>query len=171
MSDVTTVPPVKHLLAATLIMDILLDGKTDRFGRPLSDHCVRVMEACRAQGLTEDQCIAAVLHDIPEEHDDFNDFSQDQVLIAIDVVFGLEVGKIVSFLTRVPGVPYQEYIEEMRHCPAAIPIKLADLADNLDPSRVDPATGEGIPLSLRRRYERARDYLLSVSVLDKAQDS
>jgi (p)ppGpp synthase/HD superfamily hydrolase len=139
---------------AVLIADLLLTGKVDKHGQPLINHCQRVAAACRAQNLTEDQCIAAVLHDTAEEHN-----APTQVIGAIELLFGFDVANMVDYLTRRPNCLYVQYILRLEDLPATIPIKIADLADNLDPSRGP------IPESLRARYQHAKALLEASSAL------
>lgn len=145
------VSDVKRLLCASLAAEILLEGRTDRAGQPLIEHSRRVMVRCAQAGLSNDQRIAAVLHDTVEEHDE-----PTQVLWLIETLFGPDVSRMVDYLTRRPGCPYTRYIYAMTDEPDAVPVKLEDIGDNLDPSRGP------IPDSLRNRYEWAREYLLSV---------
>jgi len=138
------------LRAADAVAELCLSGKPDKQGRPLIEHVRRVAAACL--GLSLDQRLAALLHECIE------DGGLDER--SITLIFGLPVANIVGALTRRPSERYLEhYIECMPEiCPLAVPIKLADLADNLDPSRGP------IPNSLRRRYERAREILMAAPV-------
>lgn len=111
----------------------------DLAGKPYLGHVYRVMRA-----VPERLRVVACLHDVIE--DGGGEWTLDRleaegfepwVLAALDA------------LTRRPGERYRDYIERVAANEDARVVKLADLADNLDPRR-------SIPESLRRRYEVAR---------------
>lgn len=98
--------------------------------------------------LSEDQQIAALLHDVIED---------SQITVStIRNLFGKNVCVLVDALTRYSKRSYEEYITRVSKYPGAIPIKLADLEDNLDESR-----GEVTPEieGLRKRYIKAKSRL------------
>lgn len=136
--------------AARALARYLHVNQLDKQGRPYFEHIERVANVC--SGLSVEQHIAAYLHDTLE------DTNEDATPHYIDVhsirsIFGDVVADIVLSLTRLPHQTYHQYIVSLADNPLAIPIKLADLNDNLDESRGP------IPESLRRRYLHARDYL------------
>lgn len=136
----------KLLRLADALADVIIHDITDKHGQPLILHCRRVAEAC--SGLTIEQRIAAILHDCIE------DSPSKRVEEIIDTVFGTRVYCLVLYLSRIAGEEYCGYIRLLaEEEPDAIPIKLADLEDNLDASRGD------IPESLRERYIEAKQYL------------
>lgn len=138
------------LNCAEAIAEYLHFGQKDKQGRPYIEHVARVAKACSK--LTIEQKIAAILHDAVEDHGD------KISVLTIGALFGSEVAKLVEVLTRVPPYDYETYIESIAAVPLAIPVKLADLTDNLDPARGP------IPDSLRERYEKAAIKLLSIYV-------
>lgn len=135
---------------ADALADYLLAGKTDKHGQPLINHARRVAIKCKH--LSHEQYIAALLHDCLEETDLYQD--------SIGDIFGFKIQEIVAVLTRknFPEDTYSQYIQNIAHglhSLDAIPIKLADLEDNLDESRGP------IDDSLRDRYKKAHAYLRS----------
>lgn len=137
-------------LAATL-----LEGVVDKQGVPLIIHARNVCNRCR--DLSDEQRIAALLHDVLEDGSK-DSFNAEEISRTIIGLFGWQVAIIVNALTRKEGETYNEYIRNIHtRCAYATPVKLADLEDNLDESRGP------IPELLRQRYERARDYLRSMS--------
>lgn len=100
-------------------------GQLDKAGAPYILHPLRVM--LRLKNL--DEQIVAVLHDVVEdsdwtiEHLKSEDFSEN-VISAIDA------------LTRRSGESYNEFICRVTTDPIAIQVKLADLHDNSDLSRI-----------------------------------
>lgn len=127
-------------------------GQTDKQGRPYFEHIERVANACC--DLSTDQQIAAYLHETLEDTNE--DTGRFMDAYSIRSIFGDVVAGLVIYLTRLPHQTYHQYIVSIAEGnPLAIPIKLADLNDNLDESRGP------IPESLRKRYLRACEYLIS----------
>lgn len=94
---------------------------------------------------TEDQVIAAYLHDILED--------TDTTSLEITLLFGIKVTRMVRALTRKKGEKYFDYIERIKRGPDEIrAIKLADLHCNLRYAPTD---------SLHKRYQRA------IAILEK----
>lgn len=146
----TSISDAVAIEAARALARYLHFNQVDKQNRPYFEHVERVANAC--SGLSVDQHISAYLHDVLEPDcvrriDDY---------YVISSIFGDEVAKLVLSLTRLPHHTYHQYIISIAEGnPLAIPIKLADLNDNLDESRGP------IPETLRQRYIRARDYLTS----------
>jgi (p)ppGpp synthase/HD superfamily hydrolase len=91
---------------------------------------------------------AAWLHDVIED----TDISAQDLL---DAGIWPEVVEIVELLTRDAEETSEAYYERIRRNPLARAVKLADIADNLEPWRVhklDPETRA----HLAQKYQRAR---------------
>jgi (p)ppGpp synthase/HD superfamily hydrolase len=135
----------KLYILADALADAQLAGKLDKQGRPLIEHCRRVAETCRLRGLSPEQRIAAVLHDVLEDGE-----MNYEGLKTLHILFGNDVGDLVENLTRTKNETYEDYIDYIIESgPLAVPIKIADLQDNLDESRGP------IPDSLKARYKKA----------------
>ena len=119
-------------------------GQVDRAGEPYILHPLRVMLRMR----TEEERIVAVLHDVAEDCPLWAGMVLDQAR------FGRVVAYSLDLLTRPRDEPYDAYLRHISTDPLARAVKLADLADNLDPARA-----ASLPASLRVRYERAREVL------------
>ena len=118
------------------------EGQTDKAGKPYIEHPLRVMERCG----NEPDKICAVLHDVVEDTDlTLEDLRAEGFSEAVLEVLGL--------VTKRPGEGYKVFIERICANPAACRVKLADLADNMDLSRLAQPTEE----DFRRleKYERA----------------
>lgn len=118
------------------------DGQTDKAGKPYIEHPLRVMEKCG----NETDKICAVLHDVIEDTDlTLEDLRAEG--------FSEEVLEVLDLVTKQPGEDYEAFIERICANPAACRVKLADLADNMDLSRLAQPTEE----DFRRleKYERA----------------
>lgn len=99
-------------------------GETDKAGATYIRHPLRLMEAMD----TETERIVAVLHDVVED--------ADYTLDDIEAEFGTEVRTAVDHLTARDEETYTEFIERAREHEIARKVKRADLADNLDLTRV-----------------------------------
>jgi len=141
-------------LAATAHAD-----QFDKSGLPYLTHILRMVEAALTRGCAPDVPIVAALHDIVE----------DSALTLDDLRecgFSERVVSAVDALTRRDGEPYAAFIERCRQAGAvARCVKLLDIDDNLDPSRLDrldPATRR----RLRNKYEAARTVLQALEDRD-----
>lgn len=117
-------------------------GQSDKGGAPYILHPLRVMLACA----TEEQQIAAVLHDTIED-----------CAVSLDTVrdrFGTAVADAVDALTRREGEAYEAFVERCAADPIARVVKLADLADNMDWRRLGRVLDEKDRARLLK-YERA----------------
>ena len=91
-------------------------------GSPYIVHLIRV--ACEVP--TERLKVIALLHDVVEDTDcTYKEISKH---------FGDEVMYAVECLTRRKGEAYAEYIDRLKINPNAVPVKIADIADNLSDS-------------------------------------
>jgi (p)ppGpp synthase/HD superfamily hydrolase len=100
-------------------------GQRDKSGQPYILHPIRVMLQCR----TEEQRIAAVLHDVVEDtgrsFDDLRDLGYpEDILRALDC------------LTKRDGEPYEAFVERAASDPIARVVKIADIEDNMDLRRL-----------------------------------
>ena len=117
-------------------------GQVDKAGRPYIEHVARV-----ASAVSDDPEAEAVawLHDILEDSHEF----------AGEVCqFPWEIRKAVIYLTRYRNDSSAEYYGNIKNNPLALRVKLADIADNADESRLallDEKTAD----RLRRKYQRA----------------
>jgi (p)ppGpp synthase/HD superfamily hydrolase len=99
-------------------------GQTDRGGQPYIFHPIRVMSSVK--GYKEK--VVALLHDVVEDSeytlDDLNAHFTQDVVMAVDL------------LTKDGTVDYDLYIAEIAENPTARRVKLADMEDNMDISRL-----------------------------------
>jgi hypothetical protein len=116
-------------------------GQTDKAGAPYLLHLLRV----GLQQETEAAMIAGVLHDLLE----------DTAWTAENLEregFPSPVTKAVRHLTRRPGESYAAFAERAGENPIARQVKIADLEDNMDVTRLDavePADAERLGKYLR----------------------
>lgn len=104
-------------------------GQLDKAGEPYILHPLRVMLACK----TRAEMVCAVLHDTIEKTDIMlDDLRREE--------FDEEIITIVDTLSRRDEEAYKDYIGRILENETACRIKLADLADNMNMSRI-PDTG------------------------------
>lgn len=125
-------------------------GQVDRAGEPYILHPLRVMLSVS----TDDERIAAVLHDVVED----NPHVGHRDILAL---FGPIIHEAVFALTRQDGEVYADFIARCSLNPIARKVKLADIDDNLAPWRSSSLTE-----SLRARYEAARAAIAGGAVGD-----
>ena len=119
-------------------------GQVDKAGAPYIQHPLRVMAEV---GSDEARQMAAILHDVVED-----------TPITLDRVRALgcpePAVEAVDALTRRPGEPPQNYYHRVAQNPIARTVKLADIADNSNPSRLAALAPE-VQRRLRLKYESA----------------
>ena len=121
-------------------------GQTDKAGKPYIEHPLRVMNQMKS----EEEKIVAVLHDIVEDTDiSLNDLRNEG--------FSEEVVSAVECLTKQDGENYDSYIERISFNPLAVKIKLADLEDNRDLTRLPQVTDKD--LERLEKYDKALEKL------------
>ena len=122
------------------------EGQTDKAGKPYIEHPLRVM----SQVESEEEKIVAVLHDIVED----TDISLDDLR---NEGFSEKVVSAVECLTKQDGENYDSYIERISFNPLAVKIKLADLEDNRDLTRLPEVTDKD--LERIEKYDKALEKL------------
>ncbi|RMM42184.1 HD domain-containing protein [Pseudomonas corrugata] len=122
------------------------EGQTDKGGSPYILHPLKVMLRLSHH----DERIVAVLHDVVEDTrvtlaDLRSEGFSEAILAAIDS------------LTKREGETYQAFIERAGRDPLARRVKLADLAENSDLSRIDSPSQND--LERVEKYRKAAEYL------------
>ena len=123
-------------------------GQTDKAGAPYILHVLRVMLRCE----TNEERMAAVMHDMVEDCG----WTLDQLRAE---GFPEPVVEAVDAVTRRDGETYDDFVLRAKLHPIGRRVKLADLADNSDLSRLPEVT----PRDQARleNYRRAMDALSS----------
>ena len=100
--------------------------QTDKSGLPYVFHPIHLAE----QMHDEDTTIVALLHDVVEDTDyTFEDLEE--------LGFGKAVVDAIRLMTHPEGVPYLDYVAQIKPNPIARAVKLADLRHNSDLTRLD----------------------------------
>lgn len=121
-------------------------GQVDKAGNPYILHVLRVMLALD----TETEMIAGVLHDVVED-------SGYSLADLKKTGFSDEIITTLDCLTKRDSENYNDYIERIKTSPIALRVKLADLEDNMDISRLSSPCKEDI--SRLGKYKKAWLYL------------
>jgi (p)ppGpp synthase/HD superfamily hydrolase len=117
-------------------------GQVDKGGAPYILHPLKVM--LRMSSLEER--IVAVLHDVVEDCDiSLEDLRQEG--------FSEEVLTAIESVTKVPDESYEDFVERAAQNPIGRVVKLADLEENSDLSRIASPSWED--LERIEKYRRA----------------
>lgn len=122
-------------------------GKTDKGGKDYFNHLVRV-----AENFKEDEFlyIIAILHDLLEDCPEWN-------VKSLSCLFDENIVKTIDLLTRKENQEYFDYIDSINQNSWATKIKLADLKDNMDITRLETITDKD--------YQRLNKYLKAYKIL------
>lgn len=136
---------VKEL--AFQIAKIAFEGKIDKGGKPYFNHLVRVAEKFK-----EDDFLypIAMLHDLLEDCSEWN-------VKSLGCLFSENIVKTIELLTRKTGQDYFDYINEIKQSSWATKIKLVDLKDNMDITRLENI--------LDKDFQRLNKYLKAYKIL------
>ena len=117
-------------------------GQVDKGGAPYILHPLKVM--LRMSNLEER--IVAVLHDVVEDCGiSLEDLRKEG--------FSEEVLSAIESVTKVPGESYEDFVERAAQNPIGRVVKLADLEENIDLSRIASPSWED--LERIEKYRRA----------------
>lgn len=123
-------------------------GQVDKAGQPYILHPIRVILS--VQSLHER--LAAILHDVVED----TEWSFDTLA---DAGFPPDVVEAVRALTKLPGETRLQAAQRAVQNPIARVVKLADVADNMDISRIPEPTERDF--ARLREYQAVREILLA----------
>lgn len=129
---------------------------TDKGGHPYILHCIRVMEGLHTTD--EELKIIAILHDVIE--DVFTENPQKGLSILREKGFSERVIDALDLLTHRKGVPYDDYIKGISFNPDATLVKLSDLKDNSDITRLKGLTKKDF--DKMEKYHRSYTYLSKI---------
>jgi len=136
-----------NLEQAISIASLAHAGQLDKGGEPYILHPLRVMMKLKDNDLR----IIAVLHDVIE---DTKVTIQDLILNGLD----RDLANVVLILTRRRNESYDDYINRICYDELAMRVKLADLNDNMDMSRIDILT--------EKDYQRLAKYRVARKTLE-----
>lgn len=124
-------------------------GQVDKGGEAYIMHCIRVSQGCK----TPDAKIVALLHDIIEDTDTTVEYLSQNGIPAYII-------REVELLTRDNRVGYLDYIKNISDSLIASEVKLADLKDNLDYTRLQKEKLDNNDDQRLKKYQKAYSYLI-----------
>ena len=123
-------------------------GQTDKAGEPYLLHPLRIMQTVT----TPEERMAAVLHDVVEDTPlTFADLEAEG--------FSAPVINALRALTKAPGESRMEAAKRAGADPIALRVKIADVTDNMNLSRIPQPTPQD--RARLKEYEQVRAYLLA----------
>lgn len=125
-------------------------GQRDKGGAPYILHPLRVM----ARMKSDEERIVAVLHDVIEDNPFWTPYKLRRR------GFGDNIIRALAALTRDKGESYEAFIERCGANPLARRVKLADLDDNSDLTRIPAPTERD--WDRMKKYGRAITYLIGL---------
>lgn len=133
-------------IKAKQLATILHEGQVDKGGSPYINHPLRVASKLEA----EEEKVLGILHDVLEDCD-----VQPEYLIKNGIPE--ELVKKLIILCRGKGESYFSYIDRVKEDPHTTNVKLADLDDNMDITRLKQVR----PNDLQRikKYRKAKAIL------------
>lgn len=141
---------MSNLLHAIVIATEAHAGQTDKAGAEYIGHPLRVME----MGVSEAEQIVGVLHDVVEDSSwTFEDLEKEG--------FAPEILDALRCVTKLSGEDYAHFIDRVLTNPLAIRVKMNDLRDNMDLSRLKEITPKDLERleKYRRAYDRLEEHL------------
>ncbi len=134
------------------------EGQLDKGGHPYIFHPLRLMLQLESE---KDQIIA-ILHDVIED----TDWTLDKLR---EKGFSEEIVSVIDCLSRREEEDYEEYIDRLMLDSTACRIKLLDLRDNLDLTRI---RGDSADARERvKKYQRAQKRIQEALAKDPEQES
>jgi len=127
--------------------------QVDKAGAPYISHPLRVM---RAQD-SEDARIVAVLHDVVEDCSGWT-FKRLK-----DEGFSTTVIDALRLVTKIEGENYEDFVRRAAGNPISRVVKIADIQDNMDLSRISNVT--------TRDLERIEKYRHALALLQPEQEA
>lgn len=138
---------MSKLEKAIILATQIHDGQVDLGGHPYMLHPLRVM--CSVEKvirnldhITDKESIlcSAVLHDVIEDYK----YNKENIIYEIKESIGELVYKQVDSVTRREGESWRVYINRLKKHMAPRIIKIADLEDNIDITRLKEVTDKDI---------------------------
>lgn len=137
---------------ARKIVEYAFRDKTDLAGEPYIGHLNRLEE--KLKNKNEEIRTVALLHDLLEDCPDWNEevlkcFFQNSVVTAVNAI------------TKRRGEKYEDYISRVQANRCAIVVKIADLQDNMDITRLKEIKGKDV--ARLKKYLGAYQFLTTLN--------
>lgn len=126
------------------IIQAAFGNEVDKGGHPYLGHLQRVADAAGIHG--EIYRIVALLHDLLEDCPQWSE-------VQLRELFDSEIVDAIVLLTKSENKAYDDYIADIKSNSYARIVKIADLIDNMDLTRISVVTEKD--LKRREKYKRA----------------
>ncbi len=124
-------------------------NQRDRYGQPYILHPIRLMQ--KVSSLPEKIC--AILHDVVEDSDwTLKNLKEEG--------FPPQIIRALDCLSKREGEAYQDYVRRAAQNPIARQVKLADLEDNMNLTRIDKL--KSADFKRLQKYHQAWKFLQSI---------
>jgi len=127
-------------------------GQVDKAGEPYILHPLRLM----SQFIDKDLMIVSILHDVVED----SDFTLNDL---IEEGFAPQIIDALNCLTKLENEDYNSFIKRVMSNPLAIKVKIADIKDNLNITRLSKPLSSS-DIERLKKYQLA---LFSLEMVDK----
>jgi len=132
---------------ALLVAKVAHFGQIDKNGDDYINHPIRVSNLVES----ETEKIVAILHDVIEDTNLNYEF--------IETEFDSEIADAVFALTRQPKENYFEFVKRAARNRISKRVKFADIADNLNPDRLNMLDEKKTKKRLIEKYTKAKELL------------
>lgn len=133
----------ERFLMALRIAHAAHDGQTDKTGADYILHPLRVS----LMGESDDDRVVGMLHDVVEDCPEWS-------LERLAQYFPRHIIEAIEALTKRQGEDYTAFIERVKLNGIAARVKMNDIADNMDPARLNKLPPD-VGARLQRKYSRA----------------
>ena len=137
----------KDIESARLLAKHQHQGQVDKSGKPYILHPTRVAGRMR----TPEEKVVGWLHDVVED--------TGLSLCDIERQFGPETAAAIDAISRREDEPWGKYLERVKHNPIARAVKISDLIDNSNLSRLENITLTDV--RRQEKYNRALQFLMT----------
>lgn len=142
----------KMLEDAIQLAEKYFKDSVDKGGHPYMDHLISVMNGCK----TENSKIVGVLHDIIED--------TNVTISELESILHENLIKAIQIVSRKSNESYSEFIQRIADSKniTAIEVKLADLKNNMDLSRLKEVKQKD--LDRVKKYKKAYNKLSGIYI-------
>lgn len=137
----------KDVEIAKALAEKLHAGHVDKSGKPYIDHPMRVVSWLD----TPEEKVVGWLHDTVED--------TGLSLAEVERIFGAETARAVDAITHREDEPWERYLARVKENPIARQVKISDLIDNSNLSRLPNITMRDI--KRQAKYNAALQYLMT----------
>ena len=140
---------MSQLEKAIVLATTAHQGQTDKGGHPYILHPLRIMMRMKS----EDEMIVAVLHDVIEDTTiTYEDLEKEG--------FASSIIESITALTRKPSEDYMDFINRCKQNEIARKVKMQDISDNMNLSRMGDMDLTDKDYSRQKKYAKALRILL-----------